>query len=74
MEEILASYPPTEQSRNHKAAVCVRPIFGPYDNLNQVVLAIIVLIMRMMFDNNHKSQIAQFLAFYSTILGVSTFR
>ena len=38
--------------RQEKAAVCVRPIFGPYDNLEQM---------------------AQFLAYYSSVLGVATF-
>ena len=41
-----------EDSKEGKAAVCVRPLFGPYDNLGQM---------------------AQFISFYSQVLGVSTF-
>ena len=44
VERTLESYPPptTKPARSHKAAVCVRPIFGPYDNLNQVAFPIIL--------------------------------
>ena len=53
VEKTLESYPASKPARSHKAAVCVRPIFGPYDNLNQVHLfAIIVSIFIIMVTFN----------------------
>ena len=43
VEKTLESYPASKPARSHKAAVCVRPIFGPYDNLNQVHLFVIIV-------------------------------
>ena len=70
VEKTLESYPASKPARSHKAAVCVRPIFGPYDNIDQVNLFSFIIIIIMVTFN----QIAQFVAFYSTVLGVSTFR
>ena len=78
VEKSLGSYPSTEPARSDKAAVCVRPIFGPYGNINQVVtdiIIIIIILIMVTFNSYHNHiQIAQFVAFYSAVLGVSTFR
>ena len=49
VEKTLESYPASKPARSHKAAVCVRPIFGPYDNLNQVHLFSIIIIIMVTF-------------------------